>query len=170
LPRQALPARLRLDEGCRDGATARHKATDAVIVQPFCLHCYDHHGQVVWNHEAPELWRRTIQEADRDLQRLGRHLGVDLRRRYVKVYEFHARGVIHYHALIRLDGYHPDCPGAIVPADRIVTCQQFADVIEGVFRKTVYTSAPHPANGGKGWRIGWGSQFDLEHINAPRGS
>jgi hypothetical protein len=34
----------------------------------------------------------------------GLGLGVDLRRRYVKVYEFQARGVIHYHALIRLDG------------------------------------------------------------------
>lgn len=61
-------------------------------------------------HEAPELWRRTIQQADRELRRLGRTHGVDLRRRYIKVYEFQVRGVIHYHALIRLDGYNPDCP------------------------------------------------------------
>jgi replication initiator protein RepSA len=104
----------------------------------------------LWNHEAPELWRRTIQEADRELARLGKRLGVELRRRYVKVYEFHARGVIHHHTVIRLDGYHPDCPGAIVPPDRTVTRTMFADVLETAFRKTAYTTASHPANGGKG--------------------
>jgi hypothetical protein len=148
--------------------TARHKATDPALGTPHCLDCYDHHGQVVWNHEAPELWRRTIQEADRELQRLGRRLGVTLRRRYAKVYEFQARGVIHYHAVIRLDGYHPDCPGAIVPPDRIVTRAMFADTLRAAFAKTSYTTAPHPANHGHGWRIGWGDQgLDIEHINAP---
>jgi hypothetical protein len=150
--------------------TARHKTTDPVLGQPLCLDCYDHRAQVVWNLEAPELWRRTIQEADRELARLGKHLGVDLRRRYVKVYEFQARGVIHYHAAVRLDGYHPDCPGAVVPPDRVVTRAMFASVLETAFRKTAYTTTGHPANGGKGWRIAWGQQgLDLKHINAPGG-
>ena len=42
----------------------RHTATDSRLGQPLCLDCYDHHGQVVWHHEAAELWRRTIQQAD----------------------------------------------------------------------------------------------------------
>ena len=156
--------------GAETRCTARHKASDAALGEPLCLDCYDYAGQVVWNHEAPELWRRTIQEADRELTRLGKRLGTALRRRYVKVYEFQARGVIHYHAVIRLDGYHPDCPTAIVPADQVVTRPMFADVLETAFRKTSYTSAGHPDNGGKGWRIGWGTQgLDLKHINAPGG-
>jgi hypothetical protein len=150
--------------------TARHKTTDPALGTPLCLDCYDHRAQVVWNIEAPELWRRTIQEFDRELQRLGKRLGVDLRRQYHKVYEFQVRGVIHYHAVIRLDGYNPDCPGAIVPPDRIVTRNMFASVLETAFAKTSYATAPHPANGGRGWRIGWGDKgLDIEHINAPGG-
>jgi hypothetical protein len=150
--------------------TTRHKTTDSNLGTPLCLDCYDHHGQVVWNHEAPELWRRTIQEADRELGRLGKRLGVNLRRRYVKVYEFQARGVVHYHAVIRLDGYHPDCPGAIVPPDRIVTRTMFASVLETAFGKTSYTTAAHPANDGRGWQIAWGDKgLDIVHINAPGG-
>ncbi|MEV4533401.1 replication initiator [Asanoa sp. NPDC049518] len=151
---------------------ARHKTTDAGLGTPLCLDCYDHAGQVVWNHEAPELWRRTIQEADRELGRLGRRLGVNVRRRYVKVYEFQARGVVHYHAVIRLDGYHPDCPGAIVPADRAVTRPMFEAVLRHAFATTAYTSKPHPGNDGHGWRIGWGDPdkgLDIKHINAPGG-
>jgi hypothetical protein len=150
--------------------TARHKTGDPVLGQPLCLDCYDYDAQVVWNHEAPELWRRTIQEADRELGRLGKRLHVDLRRRYVKVYEFQARGVVHYHAIIRLDGYHPDCPNAIVPPDQVVTRDMFATILRTAFTKTHYTSATHPANGGKGWEIAWGNQgLDLKHINAPGG-
>ncbi|PYC69194.1 plasmid replication initiator protein RepSA [Micromonospora arborensis] len=146
----------------------RHKAADTQLGQPLCLDCYDHTGQVVWNHEAPELWRRTIQQADRELRRLGRTHGVDLRRRYIKVYEFQVRGVIHYHALIRLDGYNPDCPDAIVPPPSVVTRDMFEAAVRAAFLKTAYTSASHPANGGQGWRIAWGDKgLDLKHVNAP---
>jgi hypothetical protein len=159
---------------CPHGAdtrcAARHKPTDAALGQPLCLDCYDHAGQVVWNNQATELWRRTIQEFDRDLARLGRRLGITLRRRYVKVYEWQVRGVIHYHAAIRLDGYNPDCPTAIVPPDRTVTRTMLAEILEAAFRDTSFTTAPHPANGGHGWRIAWGQQgLDLKHINAPGG-
>jgi hypothetical protein len=149
--------------------TALHKTGDPALGIPLCLDCYDHAAQVVWNHEAPELWRRTIQEADRELQRLGRRLGVTLRRRYLKVYEFQVRGVIHYHALIRLDGYHPDCPDAIVPASRLITRDMFAAILRHAFATTGYTSKPHPANHGHGWPIAWGTQLDLAHVNAPGG-
>jgi hypothetical protein len=146
--------------------TARHKTTDPALGTPICLDCYDYAGQVVWNHEASELWRRTIQEFDRELGRLGKRLGTTLRRQYHKVYEFQIRGVIHYHAVIRLDGYHPDCPGAIVAPDRTVTRAQLASVLEYAFAKTSYTTAGHPANP-DGWHIGWGSKGpDIVPINA----
>jgi replication initiator protein RepSA len=149
--------------------TARHKSTDPAIGTPFCLDCYDHDAQVVWNLEAPELWRRTLEKAKVGLDRLGRRLGVTLRRRYFKVNEFQARGVIHYHAVIRLDGYHPDCPTAIVPADRVVTRVMFDNVLRDAFTRTAYTSRSHPGNGGEGWRIAWGKQLDLVPINLPGG-
>lgn len=70
--------------------------------------------------------------------------------------------------MIRLDGYEPDCPQAIVPPPAVITRQMFADAVEAAFLKTAYTSAPHPANGGQGWRIAWGDKgLDLKHVNAP---
>jgi hypothetical protein len=153
---------------CRD----RHTATDSRLGQPLCLDCYDHHAQVVWHHEAAELWRRTIQQVDRELRRLGRAQGVDLRRRYVKVWEFQVRGVIHYHALVRLDGYNPDCPEAIVPPPACITRQAFEDAVRAAFAKTSHTSPAHPANDGHGWRITWGdldNGLDIRHVNASGG-
>jgi hypothetical protein len=153
---------------CRD----RHATGCTRLGQPLCLDCYDHNAQVVWNHEAPELWRRTIIRLDRNLDRLGRALGVELRRTYLKVYEYQIRGVIHYHAMIRLDGRNPDCPGAIVPPPPTVTRTMFEAAARDAFAATSYTSAPHPDNGNHGWRIAWGDPnkgLDVEHINATGG-
>ncbi len=146
----------------------RHTATDTRLGRPLCLDCYDHTGQVVWHHEAPELWRRTIQQVDRELRRLGRTLGVELRRRYLKVYEFQVRGVIHYHALIRLDGYNPDCPEAVVPPPAAVTRDMLETAVRDAFQKTAHTSPAHSTNP-DGWPIEWGAQLDIRHVNAPGG-
>jgi hypothetical protein len=149
---------------------ARHKAADPALGQPLCLDCYDHTAQVVWNHEAPELWRRTLQQVDRNLRRLGRTHGADLRRRYIKIYESQQRGVVHYHALIRLDGRNPDCPDAITPPPAGISRDALADAVTAAFTATAYTSAPHPDNHGQGWHIAWGTKgLDLKHVNAPGG-
>ena len=150
----------------------RHKAGDSVLGQPLCLDCYDHAGQVVWHHEAPELWRRTLQEVNREIQRLGRRFGVELRRRYFKVYEFQTRAAIHYHVLIRLDGYNPDCPEAIAKPPACITRPMLEAAVRAAFGKTSFTSPPHPANGNRGWRIAWGDPghgLDVQHVNAPGG-
>jgi replication initiator protein RepSA len=151
----------------------RHKTNETVLGQPLCLDCYDHAGQVVWHHQATELWRRTIQQIDREIQRLARTHGVQLRRRFFKVYEFQTRAAIHYHMLLRLDGYHPDCPDAIVPPPAVVTRTMLETAVRAAFVKTSFTSPPHPANGGKGWRIAWGDPtnkgVDIVHVNAPGG-
>jgi hypothetical protein len=148
----------------------RHKPTDKLLGQPLCLDCYDHHGHVVWHNQARELWRRTLQEVKREVERLGRRHGAWLRRRYFKVYEYQTRAAIHYHAVIRLDGYHPDCPGAIVPPPAVITRDMFEAAVRAAFAKTSFTSPPHPANGDQGWRIGWGEKTpDVQHINLPTG-
>lgn len=153
-------------QSCR----TRHKVDDAQLGQPLCMDCYDYPGQVVWHHRARELWRRTIQQVDREVTRLGRRHQVQLRRRYFKVYEFQTRGVIHYHAVIRLDGTNPDCPGTIVPPPPVITRDLFADAVRAAFVKTRFTSAPHPLHHNHGWDIRWGEQTpDIQHINVPTG-
>ena len=68
---------------------------------------------------AADLWRRFTTYLPRHLARLaGRHqkeLRAAVRIRYVKVAEYQARGVVHFHAVIRLDApgedYQPPPPG-----------------------------------------------------------
>ena len=70
--------------------------------------CYDYTGHLVWQWWAPELWRRFTIALRRQL---ARHLGLSetatrqlVRVQFAKVAEYQRRGVIHFHALIRLDG------------------------------------------------------------------
>jgi hypothetical protein len=60
----------------------------------------------VWNLSAGELWRRTRIALDRALQRIANDRGVDAERvrlSYGKVAEMQRRGIVHFHAIIRLD-------------------------------------------------------------------
>ncbi|MBA2560045.1 MAG: hypothetical protein H0V07_09190, partial [Propionibacteriales bacterium] len=87
---------------------AQHAPGDPALGQPLCRKCYDYCSHVVWQWWAPDLWRRvTI-----TLHRLVAHtLGVRATRlgevatvQYAKVAEYQLRGVVHFHALVRLDG------------------------------------------------------------------
>jgi len=71
---------------------------------------------VLFNLHATDLWRRFTTYLPRHLARLagvtGRRLRAELGIRFVKVAEYQARGVVHFHAVIRLDastkdGYAP---------------------------------------------------------------
>lgn len=69
---------------------------------------YHYTDQVIWNHYAPELWKRTVRGIRHGLARA---LGVSRSQlsqkasvRFAKVAEFQRRGTVHYHAIIRLDG------------------------------------------------------------------
>ncbi len=65
---------------------------------------------VVWNAHAPELWRRTIITIRRRLAKLAKTHGAQVKLSYAKVAEFQRRGLIHFHAIFRLDGLDPNHP------------------------------------------------------------
>jgi hypothetical protein len=95
----------------RDGLCAcgaRHAEDDEALGTPVDSNSYRYLEQVIWNHLAPMLWKLTVQAVRRHLARelgVGRHrLGDIVHVRFVKVAEFQRRGVVHYHAVIRLDG------------------------------------------------------------------
>ena len=111
-----MPCRARRDKPvCHHGRPAwcsrRHRPGDPTVGTPLCLDCYDHDAHVVWNHHASELWRRTTIALRRAVAPLGRAHGVKLRIAYGKVAEYQARGVVHFHALIRLDAVLEDWLG-----------------------------------------------------------
>jgi hypothetical protein len=123
-----------------------------------CLDCYDHDGQVVWNLHAPELWRRTINNLIRTLDAtVGKRAPMKVRLSYAKVAEYQSRGVIHFHALIRLDGRHPDHPDDILPPPAGLGVSELTDAIQSATASTGFRTDPHPERAG-GWVIGWGSQ------------
>ena len=62
---------------------------------------------MLFNAYAGDLWRRFVTYLPRQLARrpgiTQKRLRVLVRIRYVKVAEYQARGVVHFHAVIRLD-------------------------------------------------------------------
>jgi hypothetical protein len=83
-----------------------------------CSDCYDYELAVLFNAYAGDLWRRFITYLPRHLARLAgvsvKELLAQVRIRFVKVAEYQARGVVHFHAVIRLDAagedYRPHPP------------------------------------------------------------
>jgi hypothetical protein len=109
-----LPCRPRRDASVRRcphgrdiSCPTRHAETDPRLGQPMCPACYDYQPAVLFNAYAPDLWRRFVTYLPRHLARLAgvtqKTLRAQLRIRFVKVAEYQARGVIHFHAVIRLD-------------------------------------------------------------------
>jgi hypothetical protein len=117
---RTLPCRPRRDASqrrCPHGhdisCSRRHRPDDPRLGQPMCPDCYDYTGHVLFNACAPELWRRFTIYLPRQLARLlgitQKQLSTEARVRFVKVAEYQARGVIHYHSIIRLDAPGDDC-------------------------------------------------------------
>ena len=71
----------------------------------------------MWNAHAPELWRRTTIAIRRQLARAAKAAGAGkVQLSYAKVAEFQARGLVHFHAIFRLDATTHD--GDLIPRPR----------------------------------------------------
>ncbi|GAB3130599.1 hypothetical protein FLX08_39215 [Microbispora hainanensis] len=124
------------------------------------MDCYDYRGAVLWNPRAGELWRRFTQALPATF---ARHLGVsqaELRRRlrlsYAKVAEYQARGLIHFHAVIRLDG--PDGPSDRPPDWATVP------VLQNAIRETAAAVSVPVPDDDPSFVSRWGTQLDVDPI------
>jgi len=130
----------RVEERCRHGRVLScgrvHAEHDPHLGQPLCPDCYDYIAHVLWQFHAPELWRRFTITLRRTLAReLGltsRQFAERVRVSYAKVAEFQRRGVVHFHALIRLDGpgddYPPPAVGVPMPVLELAIREAVAHV------------------------------------------
>ncbi len=104
--------------GRRMSCGERHARDDDRLGEPLCPDCYDYTGSVLFNACAPELWRRFTITLRRTLARqaglTNKALAAPLRVSFAKVAEYQRRGVVHFHAIIRLDG--PTGPDTAPPA------------------------------------------------------
>lgn len=146
-----------------------HAEDDQRLGTPFCVDCYDYTGHVVWQWHAPELWRRFTIALQRDLARRCGFTVSAFRRRckiaYSKVVEFQARGLIHLHVPIRLDGpAGPDGPAPDIP----IGTADLEDAIRAAAVKVTLDAVP--LADGTVYRLRWGSQVDTRTIteSSPR--
>jgi hypothetical protein len=142
--------------------TRAHQRDDAIVGAPLCDRCYDTAGTVLFNALVPELWRRTTIYLPRMLAHVAGISQSQLRRQlrvsFTKVAEYQRRGVIHLHAVIRLDG--PDGYDDAPPAWADVTMLRRA-----LRSAAAEVSVPAPEIGdGVGRRIRWGDQLDVRSI------
>jgi hypothetical protein len=134
----------------------RHSRDDVELGTPLCPDCYDHDHQVVWNHFSGQLWHRTKQAIERHLNRQARLRGLPkVRVSHGKAAEYQVRGVVHFHALLRLDGIDPTDPDHITPPPAGFTAADLDEAVRHARDTITFTTPGHPAKAG-GWPIGWG--------------
>ena len=135
-PRRDAHAR-RCPHGRDISCPARHAEGDPRLGRALCGDCYDYDAAVLFNAHAGELWRRFTTYLPRHLAALAglpvTWLRDMIKIRYVKVTEYQARGVVHFHAVFRLDaaqdGYQP--PSPLWTAELL--CQAIQDAADAVF-------------------------------------
>ncbi|MFE9465430.1 replication initiator [Streptomyces virginiae] len=146
---------------CRCGRT--HTKSDPRLGTPLDPERYDYTGAVLWNAHAPALWarfmlhlRRTIAATAGIPQRL---LSKCVRISYAKVAEYQQRGLIHFHAVIRLDG-----PGGrYTPPPAWATPELLADAVRLAATRA---HVDGPEIDGRTYSVGFGKQIDTRIIRS----
>ncbi|MFF3072455.1 replication initiator [Kitasatospora sp. NPDC057936] len=150
------------EHGSPLGCGRAHPDTGHLVGEPLCFECYDYPGHVLWNAHAGALWKAFT---DNLYHHLAAHGSVSrsgvrrvLRVSAVKVAEYQRRGVVHFHAVVRLDG--SDGPGKLPPPWATV------DVLLDAVRTAVAAvSLPGPVSAAYGERrLRFGAQMDVHEI------
>jgi hypothetical protein len=154
-----LPCRPRRDgEECSHGEELscfkRHTDGDPLVGQAIAPCCFNYDAAASWNHTAGLLWRHTRIKLERLIAKAEgvsvKALREDIARvAYIKVAEFQARGLVHFHVAIRLDGPNGELS--------TVTAETLREAIIEAHRTT-------DVRGPRGERFGWGQQLDVKVI------
>jgi replication initiator protein RepSA len=141
-----------------------HRRDDPLVGSPLQPDQYDYAGHVLFNAHAGVLWARFTIETRRalaDLADLSRaDLSAVVQVAFVKVAEFQTRGIVHFHAIIRLDSRG----GPTSPPPR------WADL--GLLERAVRRAASRASVRAPDIRsfadrtFRWGRQLDLRPINS----
>jgi hypothetical protein len=158
----------------------RHGSADEHLGEPLCLDCYDYPAHVVWNAAAGELWRRTKQEIERHLVDLAWRQSIagqvtlppladdqpPVRLSHGKAAEYQARGAVHFHVLLRLDGATAADPSAVIPPPPGISAADLEHAVRHVAETISFRTRPHPDSpDGEGWTVTWGQQLDVRTVD-----
>jgi hypothetical protein len=132
---------------------------------PLCTDCYDWATAVVWQWWAPELWRRTTIALRRAIaEALGvkeHRLGDVASLQYAKVAEYQTRGMVHFHALIRLDG--PTGQGIGAPAPAVLPAGLLAELVTQAVA-SVRLTVPGVDDNDPARTLAWGAQVEIRPV------
>lgn len=146
---------------CRCGT--RHEPTDPLLGTPLNPATYDYAGAVLFNAHAGALWARFAIYLRREIAtRLGmtqKAARAALRVSFAKVAEYQKRGLVHFHAVIRLDG--PDGSSQSPPS--YATVAVLTDAIRSAAPRA-RISVDSDAVGER--ELAWGQQLDVREIAA----
>ena len=144
--------------------TERHTHNDSRLGEPLCPDCYDYTGSVLFNAHAPELWRRFTIALRRALARLAgmtnAALAKQVRTSFAKVAEYQRRGLVHFHAVIRLDGLGGPATSPPVWATLDLLTAAIAQAAGSVHVKTLAAPGLPPKT------LVWGREHDTRPITA----
>ena len=144
--------------GQEDVSDETHEAGDARLGRPLCAEGYHYPGVVIWNNRVTELWRRTTCCTRRHpaglLGTTVRAFDQSHRLAYIKVVEYRTRGLIHLHALLRLD-----------PVTAIEAQSDSAMLAAAVHAAIAQASAPNPLPGFLPIRWGDRNQVDVVAVD-----
>ncbi|MCX5560740.1 replication initiator [Streptomyces sp. NBC_00038] len=150
--------------GSPAGCHSRHADDDPRLGEPLCPHCYDYAGAVLWQAHSGRLWHRFALELRREI---GRRVGLSrsefaetVRLSYAKVAEYQRRGLVHFHAVIRLDG--PEGPNSTPPG--WATTALLSDVVRGAVERVRLSAPGREVIGARALRFG--EQVDVRPISA----
>jgi hypothetical protein len=173
IPQACASHRGRCPHGRRRGCWRHHGDTDHQLGRPLCGDCFDYSGAVLWNASVGELWRRTTIAIQRQLARLAgvpvRDIRGLVRLSFTRVVEYQARGLVHVHAVLRLDAAAPlTDPEAVLAPPGPFSAELLADAVRVAVPKTV---APAPtASPDVDTTVAWGDQLDVRVIAATDGA
>jgi hypothetical protein len=146
---------------CR--CSQRHDPDDPRIGTALDPDSYDYQGAVLWQAHAGMLWARFAIALRRALAAALGVTGAEFREHarlsYAKVAEYQRRGLVHFHAVIRLDG--PEGPADPPPARLDLPALRLA--ITAAARAAALTV--HRPDGTP-LVLGWGTQLDLREVTA----
>ncbi|MFJ4793923.1 replication initiator [Kitasatospora purpeofusca] len=139
-----------------------HGENSGLVGAPVCVECYDYPGHVLWNAHAGRLWKAF---GDTVYHRLASLVGVGrsavrrlVRVSALKVAEYQRRGLVHFHAVVRLDG--PSGAGEVPPS--WATAEVLTEAVRTAVG-SVALSVPESAAYGVR-RLRFGAQLDVHEI------
>ncbi|NLT56602.1 MAG: plasmid replication initiator protein [Actinomycetales bacterium] len=162
------PCHPRRTGSCPHGADTScmtpHTPDDPLVGVPLCPECYDYPAAVIWQANLGILWARFTTYLPRHLAKTAgithARLRAQVRLSYIKIVEYQRRGLVHVHAVIRVDS--PTAPGApIRPGPVWVT----ADLLTHAITAAAQAVRVHVDGGIAGsWTLCWGQQLDVQEL------